>query len=405
MAEQRAPLPRVAIIGAGVTGLLLAHGLQKNGFPVTVYDKEAYVGERVREWTMIVHWALSLIHDILPDDILADVNTAYTDPISPESSEPIPFYNGTTGEVAFHVGGRARRLSRNRFRRLCTRGLNVQWAKAVEDVSVPDSTSQGPVTIHFSDGTTALADLVIGADGPNSYVRRWLLGEEAAKPVASPIACSNGLVRYPNVELAERIRAAHPICMVASAPEMCTVTAIQEIPSPTDPSTWQFHVFALWNEPEIQYLTGDEAITKTKECVGKAELAEPFRSVFAEIPSDGSKSNVFVSQLHYWVTRPWDGKGGRVTLAGDAAHALLPARGQGLNHALKDVEVLLAEFSKVQKGATTVQEALDMYEEEVFARGPMAVRGSLEDAKDLMRVEGLEEGRTATKGFAQVQEN
>ena len=41
----------------------------------------------------------------------------------------------------------------------------------------------GPVNMHFKDGTTATADVVIGADGIHSVVRAHLLGKEAAKPV------------------------------------------------------------------------------------------------------------------------------------------------------------------------------------------------------------------------------
>ena len=78
MADQQATgvvLPRIAVIGAGVCGLILAQGLQKvpprsphlrsqsnrltsplqNGFPVTVYEKENFIGERAWEWTMIIH--------------------------------------------------------------------------------------------------------------------------------------------------------------------------------------------------------------------------------------------------------------------------------------------------------------------------------------------------------------
>ncbi|KAK3990821.1 hypothetical protein QBC44DRAFT_368797 [Cladorrhinum sp. PSN332] len=405
MAVDTAPLPRVAIIGAGLTGLLLAQGLQKNGFPVTVYEKEAYLGEKIREWTMLLHWAWPVIYKILPEEVLADIHTAYTDPFHPYSDEvpeTIPFFNAVTGQVAFRIPANARRISRTRLRRLCTRGLDVRWNKSVKDVLVPDEGC--PITIKFDDGTTASSDLIIGADGPNSYIRRWLLGDEAAKPIPTPLASANGLVKYPTAEISQKVRAPHPICSIISAPNMVGITAIQEVPNTSDPSTWQFHTVAIWNdEPSLdtQYLTGDSAITRMKSVVNALwDFAEPFRSAINEVPSG---SNFFLSRLHYWPTRPWDGKGGRkVTLAGDAAHALLPARGQGLNQAFKDVEVLLTEFIRVKKGELTAEEAVGVYEREVFERGPVAVQGSLDDAKDLMRVEGLEEGRTARKGFAQI---
>ena len=52
----------------------------------------------------------------------------------------------------------------------------------------------GPVKIHFKDGTTATADVVIGADGVHSVVREHLLGKEAAKPVYAGSVAYRALV-------------------------------------------------------------------------------------------------------------------------------------------------------------------------------------------------------------------
>lgn len=52
----------------------------------------------------------------------------------------------------------------------------------------------GPVNIHFKDGTTAEADAVIGADGIHSIVRAHLLGKEAAKPVYAGSVAYRALV-------------------------------------------------------------------------------------------------------------------------------------------------------------------------------------------------------------------
>lgn len=50
------------------------------------------------------------------------------------------------------------------------------------------------VNLHFKDGTTATADVVIGADGVHSKVREFLIGAEAAKPVFSGSVIYRGLV-------------------------------------------------------------------------------------------------------------------------------------------------------------------------------------------------------------------
>lgn len=61
----------------------------------------------------------------------------------------------------------------------------------------------GPVNIHFKDGTTATADAVIGADGIHSVVRAHLLGDEAAKPIYAGSVAYRALV--PMEEAVEKL--------------------------------------------------------------------------------------------------------------------------------------------------------------------------------------------------------
>ena len=52
-------------------------------------------------------------------------------------------------------------------------------------------------------------------------------------------------------------------------------------------------------------------------------LCETVRSASEWIP-EGSRCTV--DQLNYWVPEPWDNRGGWVTLAGDAAHSIMPCK-------------------------------------------------------------------------------
>ncbi|KAK4185124.1 hypothetical protein QBC35DRAFT_454601 [Podospora australis] len=403
MAPPDADLPTIAIIGAGITGLLLAQGLQKNGYKVTVYEKENYLGEKVREWTMLLHWAWPVITKLIPPNLLEEVNAAYTDPSYPyddKEIESIPFYNGLTGQLILNVPSAARRISRTRFRRLCSQGVDIHWGASITAINIPEPNDKDPVMITFANGKTAQADLVIGADGPNSFVRRFLVGEDKAKPAPTTIAIGNGLVKYTTAEMALKVRAPSPICALGTLPGMAVFSAVQEVPDPNDPATWTFHTALIWNEPSspIVFLDGPKASKKVQEKIASISLAEPFRSAFHEI--DPAHCNFIVSRLHSWETIPWSG--GKVTLAGDAAHALLPARGQGLNQALADVDSFVTQFIRVKEGQITVREALGKYEEELFERGPSAVSNSLEDSKELMTPVGFERGRVASNGFRQV---
>ena len=53
--------------------------------------------------------------------------------------------------------------------------------------------SSDDVTLHFKDGQSAHADVIIGADGVHSKVRENLLGAEVAKPKFTGAICYRGL--------------------------------------------------------------------------------------------------------------------------------------------------------------------------------------------------------------------
>lgn len=57
-------------------------------------------------------------------------------------------------------------------------------SKKVERVDFDhDEKAAGPVTLHFSDGTTHECDILVGADGIHSAIRRIILGDD---PAANP---------------------------------------------------------------------------------------------------------------------------------------------------------------------------------------------------------------------------
>ncbi|KAK3353976.1 putative monooxygenase [Lasiosphaeria hispida] len=397
MGEQSSPLPRVAIVGAGVCGLILAQGLQKNGYEVVVYEKEKYIGEKPREWTMIIHWALPTLRKMLPDEILNDLPSAYADPTYPydQEKETIPFFNGLTGDLQFEVSAPFRRMSRTRLRKACTKGLDIRYGNGVADLQVGDD---GSVTIVLEDGETATADLVIGADGAQSKIRRWLVGEEASKATASEFAVANGIVKYGSAERAEALRSKHPVCSVSITPgEGMILIATQDIADREDPSTFSFQIVRSWRG-QTDFLQGAEAVEKIKEVTSNPAIHDPFRSAVHWISADTAR--FVVSQMHYWATVPWDSRGGRVVLAGDAAHSVLPNRGQGLNHALADVGSLITELVKVKEEGVTLQSAIKVYEDDIFVRGRKAVLESVEDAGAMMKEPDMKKSRFVARGLS-----
>ncbi len=138
------------------------------------------------------------------------------------------------------------------------------------------------------------------------------------------------------------------------------------------------------------------------------DWAEPFRSAFLSLPGDAT---LWCEGLAQWPTVKWEGRGGTVTLAGDAAHpmtyrmlgplapflclfspsslascspplileARLTApldRGQGLNNAVHDACTLCRALEGHLSEGTPLAEAMKGYEDEVVERGHEAVVAS-----------------------------
>lgn len=101
------------------------------------------------------------------------------------------------------------------------------------------------------------------------------------------------------------------------------------------------------------------------------DYAEPLRSIVLDIPDDLDITTPL--RLADFPCRDWDNHGGRVTLAGDSAHAMTMYRGEGANHGLLDAALLVDQLKKVQAGEVSQKAAIDAYEEEMRPRSNAGV--------------------------------
>lgn len=98
-------------------------------------------------------------------------------------------------------------------------------------------------------------------------------------------------------------------------PDIYTYLCIQDVPDPAKPEDWVYFIFIAWLGEKDPDLAPEEVMRLAKS---KAEkIQEPFRSAILWIPEDVRLPYADVS---FWVARRWDSRGGRCTLAGDAAH-------------------------------------------------------------------------------------
>lgn len=89
---------------------------------------------------------------------------------------------------------------------------------------------------------------------------------------------------------------------------------------PNDVASWETFWVKVWRGHSVS-LNGQEAIDYAKKDL--SGICEPFRSALEWTPAG---SSCYLDEMKYWLPSPWETHDGRVTLAGDAAHPMLPCK-------------------------------------------------------------------------------
>ena len=277
----------VLIIGAGVTGLLIAHGLQKAGVKHTIFESEDPARFRPKEWTMGIHWGLPLLEQLLPHDLAARISTDASVDGSLDYRKPpnngAYIYDGVTGEILKDLtpaNDCIVRVSRRKLRALCREHVDVKYNHTLEDVQW--NNDQKTVTVTFNNGTEATGTLLVGADGPRSTVRNAIfphdLNAVQAQPIEGVVTISMAFC-YPDAETARKVRGAHPVWCMCIHPDIFPFLSMQEVPDPDRPETWRFYMVLSWLGEKDDSLDNAGRLKAIKERGEK--LAEVSRAVLS----------------------------------------------------------------------------------------------------------------------------
>jgi salicylate hydroxylase len=331
---------KIAIIGAGIGGLTLALALREHGIDAQLYEQT----DELRE----VGAAVALSANATRFYERMGLRAAF-DAVCAEIPALI-YRDGRSGEVIGQhrgepsyrqqFGGSYWGVHRADLQAVLSNAVGLERInlshRLTDLVQHPDR-----VSLSFANGRHIDADLVIGADGARSITRRWMLGYDDA--LYSGCSGFRGVVpagrmdRLPDPEALQYWIGpqGHLLHYPIGDEGDQNFLLVERHPSPWPSRDWvtpasegeQLRLFKDWHPAVVQMITA-----------------------------------VPISQRWGLFHRPPLGRWskGRVTLVGDAAHALVPHHGQGANQSIEDAVVLAAQLAKAGPGRW--REAQEAYE-------------------------------------------
>lgn len=374
----------VLIVGAGVTGLLLAQSLKRSSIPFAIYEAEeaATTIRGQRDWGMSIQWALPLLQQILPEDLFIRLQTTSVDPhyVFPDDGNVMPVYNVETGELVKSIPlVKMLRVSRRKFRALCAEGIDVTYDHVLKNIK---ETGTGLVCACFDVAGSSCRDvegtLIVGADGAQSALRSLAFHDRPERGLAMrmPYIGINTSVCYNDAATARLIRGSlSPIFAIGIHPRGYWLwISVQEVPDPSKPETWIFQLQWTWASDNAFLETAKLSLPMLK-AEAAATFAEPFRTAWLQIPEDTPipTNNVSIWEPQLLPKTPLHGK---EVLIGDAAHAMSFHRGQGLNHGIADVAKLTTLLTVVARGEQAQSDAVLEYGTEMIIRAGEEVKVS-----------------------------
>jgi salicylate hydroxylase len=329
----------VGVVGGGIGGLTAALSLLQRGFQVRVYEQAAALGE-IGAGVQISPNASRVLHGLgLAEDLAAtgvrplawhqrrwdDGRTLLRTPLA----EPL--------EAAF--GFPHYQMHRADLLRALTRAVPAECVHLGHRLT--GLTDHGDrVEARFANGVGVDVDVLVGADGIHSPVRRLLFGPDSPR--------FTGCVAYRGLVPAERLR------------ELGLEVTAQVW---MGPGRHFVHYFVSGGRL-VNFVAIVEQDTWTRESwTDRGELGDALAAFTGWHPQIrtilGAVDETFIWALFDRVAlERWSA--GRVTLLGDACHAMLPFMAQGAAMAIEDGATLAACLAG---GGTDLAASLRRYEQ------------------------------------------
>ncbi len=339
-----ASVGRVAIAGAGIGGLTLAIALRRLNIDAHVYERAAELRPVGAGLSLMANAMLALRAIGIEESIAAMGEAAQTSVgLRSDGAELSRF---PIAEVASEVGASAVLLHRADLHAALLDALGAEHVTLGRAATGYRDDAGAPAALRFDDGSEVEAELIVGADGLHSAIRKQLTGD-ASPPEYSGYTSWRGVT--------------DTLC--GARPGQLSETWGRGSRFGIAPvGRGRVYWFAVANAPAGERDAGDP----------RPMLLERYGSwhppIRALIEATAPERIVRTDIADRPVITGW--RRGRVALLGDAAHPMTPNLGQGGCQAIEDAVVLSGALASHAK----LPDALADYERIRVARANRIVR-------------------------------
>ena len=369
---------KVAVVGGGLGGLCLANGLLKAGADVTVYERDASLAGRRQGYRLHLDARAGLaLQQCLPPPSLELFQASCARPsrrmtVMTERLRVLRELNADPAADPYAPATLSTSVNRRTFREVLARGLEQKIVFGCELTRYEAGENQ--IRLHFADGRHVEADLLVGADGVNSAVRRQYL--PAAEPADTGTRSVYGktLLSGPVMDRLPAALNEGFTAVVSGRVGMATgLVRFRQPPQQLGLSPAGDYLMWAVTADRGRFGVPDDQLTSMDPASLhrlSGELIKTWHPDLRALHALAEIDETFAVRIRTSPPVPaWPP--GRVTVLGDAIHAMSPARGSGANTALQDAATLCRALS-----ANEMTAAVADYETQMRAYGYQAVAAS-----------------------------